>query len=549
MNRKVQPLDTPGTELTISVAGPKNYTAGAQLVVHAREGNIRDVTILAGDLSDGQGNTIAADNIVFFRQVYIDFKGVTAHGGTSPVPESSQSGADGHIPDPLIPLVNPRSGGDLGQPFAVDSGQNQPVWVDINIPTTTTPGTYFGEITVLDGEHEVTVPVEVNVWDLVLPDMNVVTTHFRLELNPLINYHREIYDCNGNDCWLNWSDHAREVVRRYEELVHSHRIDGGQHMFYTPSDGCAPVTDWAEYDAALTPYMDGSYFEDGVAASRIAVPFSPGVDWGIEADCTAAEYTQMAAAWAAHLKTKGWFERSVIYAYDEPPAEVLPLIAQHSDRIIAGDPDWKDHIMVTTAPDPDNIDILRDSVGIFCVAPAWYDRWGNPDREAFGRSEWPALMGEGISLWFYESNAQEAPYVSFATNTLDGAESTMMFWGSFYESATGFLYWSMSAWDEEDPWGPATDWNKTGDGVLIYPGHHDGLMAPAGSPDGVEYDGPIPSYRLKMIRQGLADWALFIMAREAGLGTFAREQIHDAYRQLGGCEWQGCDPPLDEFFW
>ena len=46
-------------------------------------------------------------------------------------------------------------------------------------------------------------------------------------------------------------------------------------------------------------------------------------------------------------------------------------------------------------------------------------------------------------------------------------------------------------------------------------------------------DGPIPSYRLKRIRQGLQDWALFRYADSLGLTTFVQQQVDTVYTQLG----------------
>jgi hypothetical protein len=107
----------------------------------------------------------------------------------------------------------------------------------------------------------------------------------------------------------------------------------------------------------------------------------------------------------------------------------------------------------------------------------------------YGRAEWPGQFALGIRFWFYESNAQGAPYPTFATNTLLGMEPQMMMWGAWYEQATGFLMWDTTAWDTSDPWGPNVSYGKTGDGVLIYPGHHDGLDTPLGSPPDVPIDG------------------------------------------------------------
>jgi len=110
--------------------------------------------------------------------------------------------------------------------------------------------------------------------------------------------------------------------------------------------------------------------------------------------------------------------------------------------------------------------------------------------------------------------------------------------------------WDTTYWTPHDPWGPNIQFAKTGDGALIYPGNHDGLDAPHGSPAGVATDGPIPSYRLKMIRAGLQDWALFNLAEQYGLKDYARAQVAQAYSQLGGCSWSGCPPPVNgSWYW
>jgi hypothetical protein len=214
-----------------------------------------------------------------------------------------------------------------------------------------------------------------------------------------------------------------------------------------------------------------------------------------------------------------------------------------------GDADWKAKIMDTTAPNPGNVGVLNPALGIYCVCLRCYDHWYQ-NQDTYGRAEWPSLFAQGIKLWFYESNAQSAPYPTFATNTLLGVEPRIVLWGSWYEKASGFLLWDTVAWNEHNPWGPNVDYGKSGDGVLIYPGHHDGTLAPAGSPADITVDGPIPSYRLKVIRAGLQDWALFKLAESRGYTNYVRSEVARVYGQLGGCDWSGCPAPVNgQFYW
>jgi hypothetical protein len=556
---KVQPTTAPGSSHSISLQGARRSVEAAQLVVRANGSPLTNVNLAASPLNDGQGHSLAAANIAFFREAFIDFTGVTENEpGNMPVPANSPT-HDPWMPDPLIPFTDPYTATirSVGAPFNVDANRNQPVWIDFVIPEATMGGTYTGVITVTaSGEASIIVPVTLTVWNFVLPDKNVVTTYFQSHFGEAINYHRSIYDCSGTNCWLNWGPDARQMIKRYEELVHAHRIDTWPFFVPEPeaSSRCAIPNNWSNYDAAMRPYMNGSYWSDGVPNSWIGAPFSPGVTWGLET-CSQAQYTALAQAWAAHLKAQGWFTRTIAYAYDEPDPDALDDIARNSSWMQAGDPDWKARIMDTTDPTPDHVATLNSALGIYTIALKRYDRWnfdgGTPAGQIpYGRAEWPNLFAQGIRLWFYESNAQSDPYPTFATNTLWGVEPRIMLWGSWYEQASGFLLWDTVAWDNDNPWGPNVGYGKSGDGVLIYPGNHDGVLAPIGSPAGVTIDGPIPSFRLKMIRAGLQDWAMFKLAESRGFTTYARNQVARMYGQLGRCTWSGCPAPVNgQFLW
>ncbi len=547
---KVQPTASPGMVGTIALEGARGSYEAYQIVVHSNSDMLTGVNLTASTLADGAGNTLAGSNINFFREGFIDFTGVSADGGTLPVPAKSPT-RDGRIPDPLIPFTDPYSGKLAGAPFTVAPGLNQPVWMDVFIPPSSAPGTYTGTVTVTAmGQPPVLVPIKLVVWNFVLPDMRAVTTYFLLRADELIKFHRDTYQCSGGSCYLDWgSARARTIVKRYEELAHTHRIDTGQSFVTLPDNGCSPPADWSAYDGALQPYLNGTYWSDGVPSNWLETPFTPGANWGPQSECTEAQYTSLATAWASHLKARGWFNRAIVYALDEPDPDDIPTIAQHSKWMQNGDADWKGRIMDTTPPRRSNVAALNPALGIYAACLKCYDKWYYQDGDVYGRAEWPGLFAQNIKLWFYESNAQSAPYPTYATNTLLGIEPRIMKWGAWYESATGFLMWAVNTWDMNNPWGPNILYGKTGDGVLLYPGNHDGTIAPGGSPMDVAIDGPIPSYRLKMIRAGLQDWALFKLADQRGLTSYARAQVGQAYSQLGACDWSGCAPTNGQFYW
>jgi len=557
---KIQPTTRPGSGTAINLEGARGATESYQIIVSTSTA-LSGVNAAASDLSDGAGHSIPSANLTFFREAFIDYTGVVENEpGNRPAPQSSPTN-DPRVPDPLIPFIDPYTPGRaVGAPFNVAAELNQPVWLDVTIPAAAAAGVYTGAITVTASQQpSIQIPISLSVWNLTLPDMNSVTTYFGMHVDPqIVDYHSGTAACSGNSCWLDYNQRSRTIVKRYEELLHQHRAGTWQNFVPDPQgSACVPPDSaaWAAYDAAMQPYLSGSYWSDGVPSGWITTPFSPGVNWGLEQNCSQAQYTALAAAWASHLTTKGWFGKALVYAYDEPPASAYDRIAQQAGWLKAGNSGWKAHILDTTSPRPSNVATLNPALGIYTVALSGYDHWASdssllPAQVPYGRGNWPSLFAQNIQLWFYESNAQSAPYPTFAANTLLGYEPRIMMWGSWYEKATGFLLWDTTAWVYTNPWGQNAAWGKSGDGVLTYPGNHDGLLAPAGSPAGVAIDGPIPSYRLKMVRAGLQDWALFILAEQHGLGSYARAQVSLVYGQLGGCEWQGCLPKLNgQFFW
>ena len=574
--RKVQPTTAPGTATSINVETYRDAWVSAQLVVQGTGGHLQGVTAsVDADLTDGQGHTLTRDNVTLFLEYFIDYSSVQSSIGTGnvPVPASSPT-QDGSLADPLVPLVDPYSGSNAGQPFDVAEGTNQPLFVDVHVPKGLTAGTYSGTVHVEAASGGATdVPISVTVWAFDLPDMRSVTTHFKMSINDLYYYHAGVSTCSGGSCYLDTtSAQTQTLLQRYEDLAHAHRIDTGQALASPPVNGCTPPadSDWAAYDAAMGPYMDGTYFTDGIPSSRFDVPFSPGQTFGIDGTCNQSQYEALSSAWASHLTSKGWFPAptgggfgAVAYAYDEPLAAssntsdvqtILNQIVQDSSWLQAGasgsPSPWKAHVIDTTSPiaapaNPATTPLLDPALGVFVVSlPLYGDVW----QPFYGRQQWqqsPDLFSQGLQLWFYTSNSVLPPYPTFASNTLDALEPVIMMWGSWYEEATGFLYWDIADWSSKDPWGPETDYGMTGDGVLIYPGNHDGTMAPVGSPSQVSIDGPVPSYRLKMIRQGLQDWALFRYADSQGLTSFVQQQVATVYTQFGG----GGPAPAGSPYW
>jgi hypothetical protein len=110
--------------------------------------------IVAMELKGPQGAVIPADGVELSRVGYI-----------RTVQPQYPVVNIGEWPDPLLPM----------EPFEVSNPFCQPVWVDIRVPRTATPGDYTGQIRV-EGPHAVTIRVELTVWPFSLPLMRSFMT-------------------------------------------------------------------------------------------------------------------------------------------------------------------------------------------------------------------------------------------------------------------------------------------------------------------------------------------------------------------------------------
>jgi hypothetical protein len=89
-----------------------------------------------------------------------------------------------------------------------------------------------------------------------------------------------------------------------------------------------------------------------------------------------------------------------------------------------------------------------------------------------------------------------------------------MQWLVFLEDATGELYYE-TAMHLPDAWNSVFDFGGNGDGTLFYPGQVQRI--------GGTKEVPLPSLRLKQIRQGMQDYEWLKKVADAGDREFARE--------------------------
>jgi len=547
-----------GKSTAAFIEAARNEYEGFQVVIRAQGGKplpLVDVTL--GTLAGPDGAEIPASLARLYFEYYVKVE--------QPSPCDPFFNDDctkyppyvrlpGEYPDALVPFLDPYVDGvvPVGAPFDLAAEDQATVFVDLYVPGDAAPGTYQGELTVRSaGEELALVPVKLDVWDFEIPDERHVATSFGFSGGQVAKYHS-----------LPDSETAEEVHRNYELEIHRHRIDyttynPGLSFQFDDAGQLLPV-DFSAYDAWLGPRIDGSYFPDGAGLNRFNLGmFSPGHGTG---GLTEAQFVEAARAVVEHLDSKGWLPRVYLYSLDEP--WLLDNWKSGSyDKIKAGvgllsqaSELWDGHVLVTGPWQQ----VLDGIVDIWCpVTPMYGDTfwpkgsWPGPDKYA-------DLLAQGQELWFYVCNANFPPQMGYDIDTRIGHEPRLLKWGAWAEHATGFLFWSMTYWFTNDPWHDLANYaqfgdlfSRNGDGILVYPGNHDGTAAPSGSPVGIHLDGPVVSLRMKQIRDGLEDWELFLLASSLGAEEWTRKQVATAYSAFGqpfGPEFSMESPPwtLDE---
>ncbi len=530
--QKILPATPVNTPPDFHLRAAKGEWEAFQVVVRG-DHELANLDVRVSDWVGPGGAAISAESVLLYREWWVDID------PPSPGGVAGNRRDAGRYPDPLVPFRDPydaQRGVVAASSETIPADESAAVFVDVPVPRDAVAGEYTGQVTVTaDGEAPIQIPIALTVWNFELPASRSVTTAYHLGRSGLRRFH-------------SGPDRDPEVLARvwanYEKTLHRHRIDtlipyhGDAEPLKAADDASLSPVDWTDFDAIMGPRLDGSFYDDGIPMRAFSMGlFAPGAEDGLQAELTDEAYVEAAREAAKHLKERGWFDRVYIYTFDEPYLHEgsYERIAKDVALMIEGDSDWRGHFMSTNH----YVDKLDGSIDIWVPDTKNYESWFWGEDTLEGRDFYESRRVQGETLWFYNCLCTIPPYAGYDIDTRLGHEPRILKWGAFFEGAVGFLYWSSNFWVLDDPWGKLLDLDtfpgfaRNGDGFLLYPGNNDGTDSPAGSPPGVSLDGPIESYRLKMVRDGLEDWELFILASDLFGAERVKELLAPAYTRMG----------------
>jgi hypothetical protein len=492
---------------TVRVKAARNEFVSFQVVVESA-GPVEGLAVTLDRLIGPADAEIAGRNVALFKAWYVEVKQASSgYEGTSLGP--------GWYPDALLPT-------ETGTPVRFDipdeqnglgaSQRNQTVWVDIYVPRgrgEAPPGEYFGVLRISGPGVARELRVELEVWDFALPE--------------------EIH-CRG-DIYNNSLNHKDpEVELRYFQLARQHRFQPGI-VYHRPElrvEGTDVSIDWAEYDARVMRYLDGSAYTAeqgywgpgrGVPIDHVILPF----------DC--GKKAARRNAWPVKVPDAG-----PTAEFEAVWEETGRQVREHFDA----DPHRRgvEKIVFLEGLDEAYSEDAYQQMIYYCellrrgLGKAWFKHRidGGYSREAmvklhpyvdlwvchtiaFDAETVSEFREKGVETWCYGPMIYEKRENSACgSNTfldLDMLTCRGLAWAT-WKHRCGYCEWEFD-WRADQAWTEALNWvtehvKYNGSGLLIYRGEPIGLR------------GPVPSIRLKAHRRGFQDYEYFWLLATKGRG-------------------------------
>jgi hypothetical protein len=410
---------------------------------------------------------------------------------------------DGHqVPDALLPWD-----GSLRS----TEHTNQPLWLQVTVPDGTAPGMYQGSVQVVADGTPTLVPITVTVFPVTLPQPNQVAG----SLLTAFNMSPQSYGAEVNKLY---GITAQTSLPELFSFAASYRISPNNWGYGNPSSKRG-------YTSSRKWWLDKSrQMTEAAGTGRFAsmwIPISSN-RWS-KSSYVAGLSPYAPQKWCSYLravhnswKTHGWLSSyAYLWGMDEPGLARDKVVAQQAKvthACFGGG-----HVIVTGNPSAQNRFLWnggRDDVDTWVVlASRYYGQYTNPSQTRQHISHATknlsfinAVRRRHKQVWTYTYAANSHSTPGFTATEPLSDPRVFVDWAAL-EGITGLLYGQgTTTYSKGNPL-VAND-RAGGSFVLIYPGR----------------DGPIPSARLEVLREGIEDWEILNVVRRKH-GTAAVRKI------------------------
>ena len=488
-----------------SVFAAKNEYEGFQIVVNGGQSGCTGVNAeLTASLVGPQGVTIPSGMITFYREHYVNI--------TAPSNSGAGGAKPGSYPDALIPFRNPFTGEPIrggtypSAPFDVLAGQNQPIYVEIYVPATVPAGVYSGTITVSreEGTKLADVPVSLTVWDFALPK----APSFRSAFHDYDSDH-----LIGPASYYRYTAATPEhlsLARAMDENLIAHRLMPESPMyaqFTVDSTGHIIANPGA--DSAIESLLARPEYSDFALPFSDHFPFARPLD--LDRTKTIA-YLRDAYQW---LSNRGFLDKIWLRTQDEPQtAADFQRVRDFADLIHEANPNYR--VAITADFAQREVETyLYGHINTLVMGSWSFDPVASAQRQAAGDQVWSYT-----GLVVNEQNPSPFWQIDFPLMNY-----RIVPWISYRYGLRGLLYWTTANWGQlsargRSPWTDPCNHREAGEcfngeGMLVYPGKEVNYVIPQnayGPASPAAVYGPIPTLRLKALRDGMQDYELLALA-------------------------------------
>ncbi|MFC2125306.1 glycoside hydrolase domain-containing protein [Bacteroidota bacterium] len=186
----------------VKIWSAKNEYESFIVVIHP-ENRMENFRITMPELTDNQGNTIGPEKITVRKVAYVKV--------TKP---TDSYGYTGWWPDPL-PVYD--------APETVFPKENQPFWITVKVPASAKAGNYSGNLVLSSGAWNLTVPVNLRVWDFTLPESPSMRSGLGMSMNNVKDYDN-----------INTLEEEKKVFEYYMETFRDYKISPYNPFEYSP---------------------------------------------------------------------------------------------------------------------------------------------------------------------------------------------------------------------------------------------------------------------------------------------------------------------------
>ncbi len=428
-----------GKKVYINAA--RNEYEPFQLILRS-EHDVNNINICISDLVSGD-NIISRDNFKLYKVHYVSAKRY------------------GMIADPLVPL---RGSVDL------IAGINQPVWIRFYIPSDVVSGVYSGAITVGMDDVGKVIPIELRVWDFILPE---VSTLFRVSPHwGSSSFVKETYGKPANYIDLVYSFY-RELKRMGISPAQSIDLKKVGSAGFSESDGDIEI-DFTQSDSHIDYLLnvlkynnlDVEFFYSPVGKGdhNRTYPFN---------STYINRVTQYLSLISTHYRDKGWLSQMWIQHYGDEPCQTCEG-GEHLHPSYKAIRDWSD-LFHSAAPDLKILLSEHPTPQLVGAVDIWNASWHLLKK---GDVRERHKAGEKVIAYSCDSRLRD-PLITERINL----------WNIFSEEADGCWSWHLYSM------GDFTSDDDSRRYSVFYNGKTVGIT-----------DEPIISLRSEMMGEGKDDW-------------------------------------------